>query len=122
MAETTLQQWLDDVRSLDEAQYQMVNEVRSLVRRLVSPVAEQIKYGGIVFSASGVHFGGVFVYQHHVTVEFSQGARIEDRFGSLEGGGKARRHIKLKHLSDITEKHLNHYLPLAVAAAQHNAH
>ena len=62
-------------------------------------------------------FGGVFAYQAHVSVEFSQGAAIDDPFGYLEGAGKGRRHVKLRRLGDVKASRLAAYLPLALAAA-----
>jgi hypothetical protein len=116
----TVQSLLSDIRLLDGGQYELVNRVRELVKQTISPVAEEVKYGGIVFS-SGVHFCGVFAYKKHVSLELSHGALIADKFGCLEGAGKGRRHIKLYAAEDIEGKHLAHYLPLALAAAKAHA-
>ena len=40
---------------------------------------------------SGVQFGGVFAYKAHVSVEFGNGAKINDSFGFFDGTGKGRR-------------------------------
>jgi hypothetical protein len=61
-----------------------------------------------------VLFAGVFAYKDHVTVEFGQGAKIQDTFGFLEGSGKFRRHIKLKVTSDIEDRRLADYVRLAL--------
>lgn len=113
----TVQALLEDVRLLGEEQFAVVESVRALVRELVVPLKEEVKYGGIIFS-SGVQFGGVFAYKEHVTVEFSQGARIADAEGFLEGTGKGRRHLKLRSVRDISSRKLAVYLPLALDAAK----
>lgn len=113
MAKKSVDALLDDIRYINEAHYQLVQEVRALVRDLVKTVSEEVKYGGILFS-SDVLFAGVFAYKEHVTVEFGQGAKIQDTFGFLEGSGKFRRHIKLKVTSDIEDRRLADYVRLAL--------
>ena len=113
MAKKSVDALLDDIRYINEAHYQLVQEVRALVRDLVNTVSEEVKYGGILFS-SDVMFAGVFAYKEHVTVEFGQGAKIQDTFGFLEGSGKFRRHIKLKVTSDIEDRRLADYVRLAL--------
>jgi hypothetical protein len=108
---------LQDIRLLGEEQFQIVEAVRSLVARAISPLTEEVKYGGIMFS-SGVSFCGVFAYKGHVSVEFGSGARIRDEHGFLEGGGKGRRHVKLERVEDVTVKKLEEYLPLALRASR----
>lgn len=106
-----------DIRLISEERHDTVQAVRALVRQLVSPLTEEVKYGGILF-ASGLPFGGVFAYKEHVSVEFGCGADIDDTLGLLEGGGKHRRHLKLHSVADIEARQLAHYLPLALAAAR----
>ena len=95
--------------------------VLSLVRKTFKTCTEEVKYGGILFSAEGVQFGGVFAYKEHVSVEFGHGASIDDTLGHLKGGGKGRRHLKLRSPSDIQAKHLARYLPLALRSAKTGA-
>lgn len=108
---------LEDIRLVSEERYAVMEAVRALVNKSFKPIAEEVKYGGILF-VSGVPFCGVFAYKEHVSVEFSHGARIDDAHGHLEGAGKGRRHLKLMSLDDIKNKKLAQYLPLALAAAQ----
>ncbi|WP_028603854.1 DUF1801 domain-containing protein [Ottowia thiooxydans] len=108
---------LEDIRFLSEDRHATVQAVRSLVKKLVKPLAEEVKYGGILFT-SGVQFGGVFAYKDHVSVEFSHGASIADELGHLQGGGKFRRHIKLKAPADVELTQLADYIPLALQAAK----
>lgn len=120
MTTKSVQELLDDVRLIGDEPFTLVESVRNLVKKTISPVTEEVKYGGILF-ASGVQFCGVFAYKQHVSVEFGSGAKIADTFGHLEGGGKGRRHIKLHSAKDIKAKELAHYLPLALDAARSGA-
>lgn len=113
----TVEALLEDIRLLGEEQFQIVQAVRALMKKTIRPLSEEVKYGGILF-ASGTHFGGVFAYKEHVSVEFGQGATIKDPEGFLEGGGKGRRHIKLRSVGDISVKKLAKYVPLALEATK----
>ena len=117
MTKKSVQALLEDIRLVSEQNYEIVEAVRSLVRKTFETSSEEVKYGGILFT-SGVQFGGVFAYNAHVTVEFGSGAKIDDIFGFLEGAGKGRRHIKLQSVSQIKEKKLAEYLLLALLAAE----
>ncbi len=116
MATKSVQALLDDILFLGNEQYSTVEPVRTLVKKTVPNVSEEVKYGGILFS-SNVQFCGVFAYKQHVSVEFGSGAKISDALGHLEGAGKGRRHLKLHSAKDIKAKELAHYLPLALKAA-----
>jgi hypothetical protein len=117
MASKSVEALLEDIRFLSEDRYKIVEAVRALVKQRFEPFAEEVKYGGILFS-SGVQFCGVFAYKEHVSVEFGHGAAIRDKLGHLEGSGKLRRHIKLVSIADIESKKLAQYLALALEAAK----
>jgi hypothetical protein len=117
MAAKSVEALLSDIQMLGQEQVAITEAVRALVKKSFKPFAEEVKYGGILFS-SDVPFCGVFTYKEHVSVEFGQGAKIVDPFGHLEGAGKGRRHLKLRSIADIKEKKLAHYLPLALQAAK----
>ncbi len=117
MTKQSVQSLLEDIRLVSEQNVEIVEAVRGLVRKSFAGTSEEVKYGGILFSA-GVQFAGVFAYKAHVTVEFGSGAKIVDTFGFLEGAGKGRRHIKLLTLAHIEEKKLTEYLQHALRAAE----
>lgn len=118
MSAASIQTFLEDIRLASEARHHLVQAVRALVAQRCPGVEEALKYGGILFSAEGLTFGGVFAYKAHVSVEFGSGARIADAFGHLEGQGKGRRHLKLRGPEDLLDKQLAAYLPLALQAAK----
>lgn len=76
-------------------------------------------YGGTVFELETDNpksrVGGVYIYEHHVSLELAEGASFADTYGVLEGTGKHRKHIKLRQLSDVEDKHCFHYLDVAIA-------
>jgi hypothetical protein len=107
---------LEDIRLLSDDRFELVQSLRKRVLSLGSPVTEEVKYGGILFSA-GKPFCGIFSYANHVSLEFSAGASLLDTHKVLEGDGKLRRHIKLVTAQDIERKHVGDYLTLAYKAA-----
>ncbi len=107
---------LEDIRFLDSGRFELVQALREIILGLDSSVSEEVKYGGILFSA-GKPFCGVFSYAKHVSLEFGAGASLPDKFNVLEGEGKLRRHIKLASTHDITDKHIREYLVLALKAS-----
>ncbi|PKO34214.1 MAG: hypothetical protein CVU34_09385 [Betaproteobacteria bacterium HGW-Betaproteobacteria-7] len=109
-------QLLDDIRLLDQARFELVQSLRELVLGLAPAISEEVKYGGILFSAAKP-FCGIFSYAKHVSLEFGSGAALPDRFEVLEGEGKLRRHIKLSSVQDISKKHVGEYLLLALQAS-----
>ncbi|PKM04520.1 MAG: hypothetical protein CVV16_04840 [Gammaproteobacteria bacterium HGW-Gammaproteobacteria-6] len=117
MANTTVPALLEDIRLLGGEQFVLVEQLRALIKTTIPAATEEVKYGGILFT-SGVPFCGIFAYKHHVSVEFSHGARITDAAGHLEGSGKGRRHIKLSTAADVEGKQLALYIQLALEAAQ----
>lgn len=117
MTKKSVQDLLEDIRLVSEQNFEIIEAVRALVKNTIESASEEVKYGGILFT-SGVQFGGVFAYKEHVTVEFVNGAKINDPFGFLEGTGKGRRHVKLMSVSQIKDKKLAQYLLLALQAAK----
>lgn len=107
---------LEDIRLLDPERFELVQQLRQTILGLSPALTEEVKYGGILFSADKP-FCGVFSYAKHVSLEFSAGASLPDTFQVLEGEGKLRRHIKLSSVRDIPEKHIRQYLLWALNQA-----
>jgi len=93
-----------------------VPSLREIILGLAPSISEDVKYGGILFSA-GQPFCGVFSYAKHASLEFGAGASLPDNYKVLEGEGKLRRHIKLSSAQDIPGKHVREYLALALKAS-----
>lgn len=107
---------LEDIRLLDSGHFELVQALREMILGLNSLISEEVKYGGLLFSAE-TPFCGVFAYTKHVSLEFGAGATLSDEFKVLEGTGKFRRHIKLSSVQDISDKHIREYLTLALKAS-----
>lgn len=112
MSKARIERLLEDVRHQSEVHYQLVQTVRELVMSLGDDVTEEVKYGGLLFSTKS-HFAGVFAYARHVSVELSEGALLADPYEVLEGGGKHRRHIKLRSMADIEARQVGEYVRTA---------
>jgi hypothetical protein len=114
MIDKRVEQLLADIAQSHPSHHQLLQAVRKLILKLGSDVREEVKYGGILFACEQP-FCGLFAYTQHVTLELGEGAHLPDDFQVLEGKGKQRRHIKLLSPADIQDKHVEHYLALAVA-------
>jgi hypothetical protein len=103
----------------DKTKSDIVDAVIDLATAHSSNLFPTAKYGGTVFltdpDTQGSFIAGVFAYADHVTVEFSNGANFDDPSGVLDGKGKARRHIKLRSVDDITDKNVAGFLDQALS-------
>ncbi len=104
--------WLGDLQMVSAERHALVVPLRQAALDVTPGVTEEVKYGGLLFSAEQP-FCGVFVYTAHVSLEFGQGAAMTDPAGVLEGAGKGRRHIKFRALQDLQRCDLGAYLTQA---------
>jgi len=104
-----IQTFLDQTMLRDHTKYEVLDALRQKVFEQYPNVEERMMYGGIIFSLTE-DFGGVFVYKNHVSLEFSYGYKLNDPDQLLEGGGKFRRHLKLKSLADIVTKKVDFFV------------
>ena len=97
----------------------IIATLKPLIKDLAPNVRFVPKYGGEVMCPdpeSDKHFvGGIFAFNDHVSLEFSEGASLDDPAKLLEGKGKARRHLKFQTVEDVTAKDAKWFLhhPLA---------
>jgi hypothetical protein len=104
--------WLDDLQMVSAERHALVQALRQAALASEPDVTEEVKYGGLLFSAAQP-FCGVFAYSAHVSLEFGQGTAMSDPAGVLEGAGKGRRHIKFRTLDDLQRCDLGAYLTQA---------
>lgn len=107
-----VQHWLDQLQHAQAAQYALVSVLRRQILALAPGISEQVKYGGLLFGHPQP-FCGLFAYRQHVSLEFGQGARLNDEAGLLQGKGKQRRHLKLQQQADIDTLQVWQYLQAA---------
>ena len=103
------QDFIENIKVIDHEKYQILIKLRAIVFDHYPEVIEKMMYGGIIFSLKE-DFGGVFVYQKHVSFEFSHGYKFEDSENLLEGTGKYRRHLKLKSIEDVETKKVDYFV------------
>jgi hypothetical protein len=106
---------LEDIRLVDEDRFQTIQSLRRLVLSVDPSITEEVKYGGLLFSA-GSPFCGLFSYTRHTSLEFSRGSDLGDPHSVLEGEGKRRRHIKIATRSDVFNKNVRAYVEHAFEA------
>lgn len=106
--------FLRDLQAFQPSYLLLIDKVRALFLNASKRVQEDVKYGGIVFNLDGSLIGGVFAYQQHVSIEFSQGAQFIDENALLEGKGKLRRHLKLVSDQDLADKNAAAFIRQAI--------
>lgn len=116
MNDNKVQQLLDDLHLSSHDIHALVIGIRDVVIDAAPGAFEEVKYGGLLFSAT-TPFCGIFAYATHVSLEFSRGCELGDIRGVLEGKGKLRRHIKLVSIDDIERKHVRDYVVQAFEKA-----
>ena len=108
--------FIEDVRAISNEQADMIASIRALFNETDSALSEDIKYGGLVFLNEGTLIGGIFPYQKHLSIEFSDGADFSDPAEVLEGKGKRRRHLKIHSAEDIHLKNVVFYIAQSLKA------
>ena len=82
-------------------------KLNDLILQVVPAAKTVSKYGGILYTLKPEEkegqFCGVFKYENHVQLSFSNGNILTDDNGLLIGTGKYRRHINFKHNDIINE-------------------
>ena len=106
--------------ALDIAE-QITREIETIIAEVCPGATGRAMYGGRVFACEpGKHASlvcGHFIYKQHVSLEFSNGARLTDPHGVLEGKGKHRRHVKLTSVDQVAEKSVRDLLQQAFSLA-----
>lgn len=102
--------FLEDLQFTSAGKLELVMPIREIFISADSSLSEDIKYGGIVYSQAGALIGGIFPYSEHVSVEFSNGFKLHDPEGKLEGKGKKRRHLKIYDIKDIESKSVRFFV------------
>ncbi|MDZ7905351.1 MAG: DUF1801 domain-containing protein [Cypionkella sp.] len=92
------------------------------VARHAPDAGHRSMYGGLVFERElgtpKTCVCGIYAYTEHISMEFTHGAQLADTMGVLEGGGKHRRHIKLRSMGDILAKDVEGYIARAFALGE----
>lgn len=105
-----VRQYIQDLLDFDQEKADIVIELYKLFEEHNNEFTDKFIYGGIGIYLGTELIGGLWVSKHHVSLTFSDGYKMEDKFNMLEGSGKFRRHIKVKELSEIESKHCSFYI------------
>ena len=109
-----VQHFLEEVNMIDSEKSDILNTIRTLIFKHYPKTEEKFMYGGIIFSLNEEHFSGLFVRKNHVSLEFGNGFKMDDPNQLLEGGGKFRRHLKIKSYWEIKSKQVEFFVNQAV--------
>ncbi len=99
-----IDRFIDDLQSVAPDKLLIVELIRQIFLSANKDLAEDIKYGGLVFNLSNELIAGIFPYKNHISIEFSNGINLPDPDGILEGKGKNRRHLKIIDKQDLDTK------------------
>ena len=113
-ASKDIQKFLDGVALAQSEKYQSLLKLRKIIFEVYPEAHEKMMYGGIVFFLDKVMFGGLFVYQNHISLEFSNGFLMKDPKGQLRGKGKYRRHLKFVNKEDVNDKEIARFVKQAL--------
>ncbi|WP_238593871.1 DUF1801 domain-containing protein [Endozoicomonas atrinae] len=103
-----------DLQSTKAERYEIALKIRDIYFNHGPDIIEDIKYDGLVFLKGKQLIGGLFFYQSHASIEFSEGANLSDPDSTLEGKGKLRRHIKITSCGDIQTRNVSSYVKEAL--------
>lgn len=109
-----VQNFLEEVNLIDPEKFTPLLELREIIFNIYPQVDERIMYGGIMFSLKSEDFSGLFVRKNHISIEFSNGYKMNDPKKFLEGSGKFRRHLKIKDYSDVKNKNVAYFVKQAL--------
>lgn len=103
-------------------QASIVDALEELVVEIAPDAHLRPMYGGTVIELEKDNpksrIGGIYSYNEHVSLEFSNGVQLGDQNGVLEGSGKLRRHVKLYTKDDIDKKACRSLLDQAIEQAE----
>ena len=109
-----VQKFLEEIDLIDTEKSNFLGTIREIIFNHYPKIEENIMYGGILFSINKEQISGLFVYKNHVSLEFGKGYLMSDPDGILEGGGKFRRHLKIKSVEEIELKSVDLFVKQAV--------
>lgn len=105
-----IQAFLNNLETIDSNLFNILVEMRALVWKTHPDFEGKIMYGGIVYFNNTEMLRGLFAYKKHVSIELSNGYKMEDPYQFLEGKGKFRRHVKVFLQEEIIGKKVGFYL------------
>ncbi len=87
--------------------------VRRLVHEMAPDAQEAMTRGVPAFKRKNI-FAVISPTKMDITLAFSKGAAIKDRYGMLRGAGKVSKHLKIKRPGSVDKQVLRYYLRQAL--------
>ena len=109
-----VENFLDKIQMIDGEAFHTLTALRKIIFKNYPKTEERFMYGGIMFSLEAEYFAGVFVRKNHISLEFSKGFLMADPGHFLEGGGKYRRHLKIRSGAEVLSKHVDLFVKQAL--------
>lgn len=98
----------------DGVKAKITQDLSEIILEVMPDAVTLDKYGGVVVERVAGRLEtqccGIFTHAKHVSLDFTDGAKLEDPSNILEGSGKQRRHIKLKVVEDVKTKRCREFL------------
>jgi hypothetical protein len=92
----------------------VVAAIRAWIKECAPDAREEFSYGMAVYKGKSL-FAWINPPKKDVTLSFTRGVRIEDRYGLLRGTAKAgTRHVKMKTIADLNKPALKYYIEEAL--------
>lgn len=95
----------------------IVAAIRTLMGDYAPDVKEAIGYGMPVYKRKKV-FAWISPSKKDITLGFSHGTEMEDKYHLLRGVGKGARHVKMKSLHEVNKAALRYYVKQAMKIAK----
>lgn len=105
-----VQDFIADLEVADPQKAEIVVLARDMYINVVPNLSEKFIYGGIGIFLDESMLGGIYAYSDHVSIIFSHGYKLDDKFKQLEGKGKYRRHIKIHNKKELENKNVDFYI------------
>ncbi|HEY3289917.1 MAG TPA: DUF1801 domain-containing protein [Anaerolineae bacterium] len=93
--------------------HDVVAMIRQLMRELAPDATESISYGIPAYKRNRI-FAVISPTKKDITLSFSRGAQIEDKYGLLKGVGKSSKHVKIKSVASANMAALRYYIKQAL--------
>jgi hypothetical protein len=92
----------------------LVATIRALIKATAPHAQEEFSYGMPVYKGKTL-FAWINPPKRDVTLSFTRGVLLEDRYGLLKGSAKAgARHVKMANLAEVNKPALRYYIKQAV--------
>lgn len=102
----------DIVRELGSPRGEIVERLRSIVRKVLPGAVETIKWGQPFYVYKGMNLICFMLYDDHINLGFFVGSKMKSK--RLEGTGKGLRHVKIRSLGEIDDAEFSRLIKQAV--------